>query len=121
MGLKDILKRTKLTPLTAKEFCELCPYLTTIQLNGQFNLKGIGRQVYTVDVQKNIPKGYKRSGAFEVIYDSRSHRLYCIVPECGIIRLAINGEFLELNTSDIVSCSSLLAGRVPMVFVENNN
>lgn len=120
MGLKDIFKRKTLTPLTAREFCELCPFLTTIQLNGQFNIKGIGRQIYSVDVQKNIPEGYKRGGAFEVVYDSLSNRLYCVVPECGIIRLTINGELLELNTSNIVSCNSLLAGKIPMILVENN-
>lgn len=116
MGFKDLFKKKE--AIDAARFCELCPFLQNVQLNGQFMLKGSNRQIYSVDTQRYLPQDCKRGSAFEVIYDGQSKKLYCVVLNCGYFYLLIDGEQIEISTSNIVSTDALLAGEVPVVLAE---
>jgi len=104
--------------LTDVEFCRTCPYIENIALNGRFTTMDGTHTLYSIDIRKCIPKGLKKVGAYEVIYDPATRKCYCATPDCGKFKLLINGERVEFDTSSIVAMSGVLAGKIELVLAE---
>lgn len=115
MGFKDLFKKKEI--ITAEQFCDLNPTLKNVRLNGQFVIKDSDRKIYSVETNSYLPENCKTNGAFEIIYDGETKKLYCVEPNCGYISIRFGEQKYKLSTSNIISSTALLTGTVPLVRV----